>query len=128
MDDIRGEVPTQVVNSLLEEERIYYFGSAKSCLGGSKTFIAITDQRVFGMAEQPGGCLGRKNLATVDIPLEHVSSVRTASGGCLLAPRTGQVIVSSGTANNPFRVGSTDSAQRAVSVLQQAMREARKRA
>jgi hypothetical protein len=125
IQDIRSQVPAQIASSLLPEERVYFYGTGKSCLAGSKSYVAVTESRVMGSAEQPGGCLGMKQAETVDIPLEHVSSVRTSSSGCLFW-KTGTVVVSSGTANNVFSAGKPEDAQRAAAILQQAMREARK--
>lgn len=126
MDDIRSQVPGQIGNMLLSDERVYFYGTGQSCLGGSKSFIAVTDTRVIGAAEEPGGCLGMKKAVTVDIPLEHVSSVKTSSSGCLFS-KVGTVVVSSGTANNVFSAGKPEDAQRAATIIQQAMRDVRKR-
>lgn len=104
MDDIRSQVPSQIGNMLLPDERVYFYGTGQSCLGGSKSFVAVTDTRVIGAAEEPGGCLGMKKVATVDIPLEHVSSVKTSSSGCLFS-KVGTVVVSSGTAASVFSAG-----------------------
>ncbi|MCC7291934.1 MAG: hypothetical protein IT449_07730 [Phycisphaerales bacterium] len=125
MEDIRSQVPSQIASMLLSEERVYFYGSGKGCLSRTKSFITITDSRVIGAVELPGGCVSRKQVATVAIPLEHISSVKTASSGCLFS-KVGTVVVSSGTANNVFQVGRPSDAQRATTMLQQAMTDVRK--
>lgn len=126
MQDIRSQIPNQITNMLLDDERVYFYGTGKSCLGGSKSFVVVTESRVIGSAEEPGGCLGMKKAETVDIPLEHVSSVRTSASGCLFS-KVGTVVVSSGTAHNVFSAGKPEDAQRAATIIQQAMRDARNR-
>ena len=127
MEDIRSRVPKIITDRLLSDEHVYFYGTGQGCLGGSKSFIVITDSRVFGAEEEAGGCLGLgKNVSTVDITLQQVSSVRTSTSGCLFS-KVATVVVSSGTANNAFSAGNTADSQRAATILQQAMRDVRNR-
>jgi hypothetical protein len=123
--DVRNTVPANVQSVLQADEKVYYYGSGSGCFGGGSSYVVVTDERVVGSAIQPGGCLGGSKTGTVSLPLEHVSSVRTATtGGCLGIGGTQTVVVASGTASNVF---STGDAQQAANVIQQAMREAKRR-
>lgn len=125
LEDIRAHVPTQVTSKLLSDEKVYFYGAGSGCLGGAKSYIVVTDSRVLGSAIIPGGCFGGKNVSTVDIPLEHISSTRTGTtGGCLGLFASQTVDVSSGTATSTF---STNDAQRAASIIQQVLRDAKRR-
>lgn len=123
LKDIRNTVPEDAESMLLPNEKVYYYGSGSGCLGGSKSYIVVTDSRVVGTAIEPSGCLGGGKTSTVDIPLEHISSTRTeTTGGCLGLFSTQTVVVSSGTADNAF---ATSDAREAARVIQQARQEAK---
>jgi hypothetical protein len=120
LTDIRDTLPSELQLLLLDEEKVYFYGSGKGCLGGKKSFIMVTDNRVHGSSVEKG------SRETLDIPIEHISSVRVTAGGCLFS-KTGSVAVSSGTATNSFAAGKPDDAQRAATIIQAAMREAKKK-
>ena len=125
LNDLRGTVPANIQGIIQPEERVYFYGSGAGCAGGGSSYVLVTNERVMGSAVKPGGCMGGTTTGTVSLPLEHISSVQTATnGGCLGIGATQTVIVSSGTASNVF---STTNAQQAASVIQQAMREAKRR-
>lgn len=124
LPDISGSVPANIQGLIQPEERVYFYGSGAGCTGGGASYVIVTNERVIGSAVKPGGCMGGATTGTVSLPLEHISSVRTATnGGCLGIGATQTVIVSSGTASNVF---STTNAQQAANVIQQAMREAKR--
>jgi hypothetical protein len=126
LEDIRTTLPAEIVNMLVADEKVYYYGTGSGCLGlGPKSYIVVTDSRVLGSAIQPGGCIGGGSTATVDIPLEHVSSTKTGTtGGCFGLFGTQTVEVASGTATNAF---STPNVQQAATVIQHALRELKRR-
>jgi hypothetical protein len=125
LEDVRQSVPENVLHLVELDEKVYYYGSGSGCLGGGSSYVLVTNERVVGSAITPGGCLGGSKTGTVSLPLEHISSVETStSGGCLGIGATQTVVVSSGTAENVF---STGNVQEAASIIQQAMREAKRR-
>lgn len=125
LEDVRSAVPANYQTVLQEDEKVYFYGSGSGCLGGGASYVLVTNERVVGSAIQPGGCLGGSSTGTVSLPLEHISSVQTSTtGGCLGIGASQTVIVASGTASNTF---STTNAQQAANVIQQAMREAKRR-
>jgi hypothetical protein len=125
LQDIRSSVPANALALVDQDEKVYFYGSGKGCLGGGSSFVLVTNERVVGSAIKPGGCLGGSSTGTVNLPLEHISSIQTSStGGCLGIGSTQTVVVASGTAENVF---STSNAQQAASLIQQAMREAKRR-
>lgn len=125
LDDIRETVPPNILGIVQQDERVYFYGSGSGCLGGGSSYVLVTNERVVGSAIKPGGCLGGGSTGTVSLPLEHISSVQTSTtGGCLSIGSTQTVVVSSGTASNVF---STNDAQQAANIIQQAMRESKRR-
>jgi hypothetical protein len=115
---------------LADGERVYYYCTSKGCLGLKKTFFVITDSRVICSVTEKSGCLGLlglfKSSGTLDIPLEHISGTQVSSGGCVFF-KGGSVAVQSGTASNSLETQTKEEAQEVAGVLQNAMREIKKK-
>lgn len=120
------ELPAWAKKRLLPEERVYFYGAAPGggCFGGGQpnSWLVVTDSRVLGLSQAPrGGCLGGTKDDSVDIPLQHVSSVKVSSEGGCLSSRRGVLVVSSGTATCTFGIGEQQSTG-AASVIHEALR------
>ena len=50
LDDVRGSVPANVLSVLQDDEKVYFYGSGSGCLGGSKSYVLVTNERVVGSA------------------------------------------------------------------------------
>jgi hypothetical protein len=125
LTDVRSSVPANLHSTIQGDEKVYFYGSGAGCLGSGASYVMVTNERVVGSAITPGGCLGGSATGTVSIPLEHISSVKTEKvGGCLGLGGRQTVVVSSGTASNVF---SASDSQAAANVIQEAMRDAKRR-
>jgi hypothetical protein len=126
MQDIKDTISNDIRNRLLPDEKVLYYASGGGCLRGPRTYFLITDARCMLSAVRKSGCLGMgASTAALDIPLEHVTSVRTETSGCLFN-RSGVVSVSSGSATESVVLTTPKSAEEASIALQNILRERRK--
>jgi hypothetical protein len=126
--DIQEQVPTTITSRLLAGEPVYYYSAGSGgCLPGMgpKEWFALTNRRVL-MTRSESGMLGmRKMTGTIDIPLEHVSSVGSVVvKGCL--GTSGAILVqSTGAAENRAIVRNRQDADLGTSYVQQTLHEFR---